>query len=280
VRFTRLLTLLGSVALIALRSASGSTDIPFVYRSGMIWLNVAVPGHQAPLHFLLDSGASQSILDLRTAKRLSVKLGCCEAVEGVQGCCDAFHAGSPAGATVGGVPVPANMLALDLSSVSAASGSHIDGLLGADFFRNHIVQIDFAAQKIRLLCACEVPASGQAIPIARRNDSFCIRVAVNGNKAQWMRLDTGFNGALEWVVPSAMSRRMNLPSIAAGTGSVHSIRTEVSIGDEHFPAVKTGVHQKSIFSGEGGLVGNGLLSQFRVTIDATKGSRLLLTPAR
>jgi hypothetical protein len=73
---------------------------------------------------------------------------------------------------------------------------------------------------------------------------------------------------------------MHLPSIAAVTGSVHAIRTEVRIGDEHFAGVKTGIHQKSIFSGEDGLVGNGLLSQFRVTIDATKGSRLLLAPAK
>ena len=51
--------------------------------------------------------------------------------------------------------------------------------------------------------------------------------------------------------------------------------TDVLLGSEHFSPVKTGVHQQPIFSGEAGLLGNGLLSQFRVTVDAGK-SRLLL----
>ena len=51
------------------------------------------------------------------------------------------------------------------------------------------------------------------------------------------------------------------------------------LGSERLSAVQTGVHQQPLFSGEAGLLGNGLLSQFRVTVDAGK-SRLLLDRIR
>jgi len=41
-------------------------------------------------------------------------------------------------------------------------------------------------------------------------------------------------------------------------------------------AVRTGIHTEQMFAGEAGLIGNGLLSQFRVTLDADK-SRVLLS---
>ena len=46
-------------------------------------------------------------------------------------------------------------------------------------------------------------------------------------------------------------------------------------GAERVSSVKTGVHAQPIFPGEAGLIGNGLLSQFQVTVDIP-GSRLLL----
>lgn len=252
-----------------------ATEVPFTFRSGMIWLKVVVGGQTTPLHFLLDSGAGKTVVHLGTAQRLGLKLGTRETVQGVHGRttayrCDRFTA------TVGSAPVPREILALDLGAISAGGGTRIDGLLGGDFFRNRIVQIDFAAQKIRLLSREEVAVgAGQVLPLARRGDALCVRVGVDGGAPQWMRLDTGCSGALEWVAPGAKSRRTPGTSVAATVASREYIRTEVVLGSERLPAVKTGVHPRPIFAGEAGLVGNGLLSQFRVTVDSA-GSRLLL----
>jgi predicted aspartyl protease len=279
VHFARLPLLLASLICLAVGSTFGATEIPFAYRDGMIWLDVTAAGSansRTTLHFLLDTGAGESVLDLRAAQRLGIKPSGRETVQGVQGTCIAARVNDLAATVSGGLPVPNSMLALDLSAVSAASGAHIDGLLGADFFQGRIVQIDFAAQTIRLLSPSEVPASAGAVPIARRNGAFCIRVAVNGNAPKWMRVDTGYNGALEWVASGAASARANRPSIAFSTGSTNSIHTDVRIGGEHFPGVETGVHQQAMFPGEAGLIGNRLLSHFRVTIDA-KAARLLLS---
>jgi hypothetical protein len=52
----------------------------------------------------------------------------------------------------------------------------------------------------------------------------------------------------------------------------------VDLGNQHFPSVPTGLHSTPIFTGEFGLLGNGLLSRFsKVTIDAKSG-RLFLEP--
>ena len=48
----------------------------------------------------------------------------------------------------------------------------------------------------------------------------------------------------------------------------------VQLGQQGFKAVTTGVHTEPIFSGEAGLLGNGLLSKFRLTIDQP-GNRVI-----
>lgn len=271
----RVLTLFLSVWIILAASGRAASEIPFRFRNGMIWLKVEVAGQAMPLNFLLDSGAGKTVVHLGTAHRLGVKLGARETVQGVQGCSTAYRIDSLAG-TVGSAPVPRDMLALDLSSVSAGCGARIDGLLGADFFHDRIVQIDFAAQKVRLFDRSEgCAASGQILPLVRRRDALCVRVGVNGGAPQWMRLDTGCSGALEWVVAGAKLRREIGTSIAAAAVSRQHIQTEVFLGSERMSAVKTGVHSQPLFTGENGLIGNGLLSQFRVTVDAS-GARLLL----
>ncbi len=274
-RFARLLTLFLSAWTLIAAPCQAATEIPFTFRNGMIWLKIEVAGQTTRLNFLLDSGAGKTVLHLGTAQRLGVKLGARETVQGVQGRSAAYRIDSLA-ATVGSASVPRDMLALDLSSVSAGCGTRIDGLLGADFFRARIVQIDFAAQKVRLFDRREGRAvGGQILPLVRRQDALCVRVGVNGNAPQWMRLDTGCSGALEWVVAGAKSRRESATSVAATAASREHIQTDVLLGSERISAVKTGIHSQPLFAGENGLIGNGLLSRFRVTVDAA-GARLLL----
>jgi hypothetical protein len=82
-----------------------------------------------------------------------------------------------------------------------------------------------------------------------------------------MRLDTGCDAALEWVVSGTEKRRTGRSSIGLSCASVSHINTSVQLGKQCFNAVATGVHREPIFPGEAGLVGNGLLSNFRLTID-------------
>ena len=270
-----LLSILTFCSLILLPRGQAATEIPFEHRDGLIWLKVTAAGRAEPLRFLLDSGAGATVLDLRAARALGAEIGRPLTVHGVGGRGTAFRVKSTP-LSLASVPLPDPGFAMDLSTVSAACGKRIDGLLGADFFRKHIVQIDFRAEKIRLLSRGELPpAGGETLPLAQRGDALCVRLSVNGQRPAWVRVDTGCDAALEWVTQDTGREKRSGPSVAATRGSRRRIPAAVQLGALTIGSVSTGLHDTAIFPGEGGLLGNGLLARFTVTFDTAKG-RLFL----
>jgi predicted aspartyl protease len=256
-------------------SVQAATEIPFSYADGLIWVKLKAAGQNAPLNFLLDSGAGASVLDLRAARRIGVKLGRSEGVQGVDGHATAYRV-TDFDSTIGTVAAPRSLLALDLSGVSAGVSQRIDGLLGADFFRGRIVQIDFAVRKIRLLTRGELKETGcELLPISSRNGAMCVRVGVAGQPCEWMRVDTGCSGALRWVVTGAKANKFAGTSLGIAARSAREVETDVQLGQSRFSGVKTGIHTRQIFAGEAGLLGNGLLSKFTVTFDGPKKQLIL-----
>ena len=103
---------------------------------------------------------------------------------------------------------------------------------------------------------------GESLPLARRNGCFCAKVGVDGGEPGWMRVDTGCDSAMEWVTP---------PGDAAGK----RMRAQVRLGTITLPAVEIGRHAEPFFTGERGLIGNGLLARFCVTLDASRKQLIL-----
>ncbi|PYJ00713.1 MAG: hypothetical protein DME25_20030 [Verrucomicrobia bacterium] len=66
------------------------SEFPFEFREGLVWVLVTVPQSADPLNFLIDSGAGASVINLRTAKRLGVRLGQRVDVHGVGGSAEGF----------------------------------------------------------------------------------------------------------------------------------------------------------------------------------------------
>ena len=171
--------------------------------------------------------------------------------------------------------LPKSVLAVDLRALSDRCEQPVDGILGVDFFRSRIVQIDFTEGRVRILEKCDPNlANCEILPIRMCNDAFCVPVRVAGNPAQWMRLDTGCDAALEWVVNGTEKRRTGRSSIGLAGVSARHINTSVQLGKQCFNAVTTDVHREQIFPGENGLLGNALLSKFRLTIDQP-GNRVI-----
>lgn len=276
-RINPFLLMLLSLVMGVYSQVRAATLIPFQFRDGLVWVEVSVPGYPDRLNFLLDSGASISVLHSATAQRLGVRLGASESVQGVTGGVTARRVGRFSG-HVAGIPIPRRLLALDLSAVSRMCHQRIDGLLGADFFRGRIVQIDFAAERLRLLSRGEANAArGEALPLVRRGDALCTRISVAGRPADWVRVDTGCDSALRWVASPAMAASLRRSSIGIAVQSPRYLATDVQLGSLRFSGVKIGIHPKPIFPGEAGLLGNGLLCRFTVTFDVP-GKRLLLLP--
>jgi hypothetical protein len=271
-----LLTLFACLILPFLNHANAATEIPFEHRDGLIWLNVSVLGRATPMRFLLDSGAGLSVIDLRAARALGQKLDTPQSVLGVGGH-DVAYEVAGIRMNLPGIALPSPQLAVDLGAVSAGCGRRIDGLLGADFFREHIVQIDFRAQKIRLLSRGEMPSNAcEVLPLVARGDALCVRLSVNDQPAGWVRVDTGCDSALEWLTAAHSRPTLAAHSIGAEIGSRRCVPMTVQLGTLRLAGIPTSLHDTPIFDGEAGLLGNGLLSRFTVTFDTAK-TRLLLS---
>ena len=147
---------------------------------------------------------------------------------------------------------------MDLSQTSALCSRGIDGLLGEDFFFHRILQIDFRDLCIRLLDKADAARCCAVMPLKTDHSAFCVQVSVNGSEPRWTRLDTGCDDGLHWV-----------------TGSAGQARTSLALGGETIRNVRTELHRSPLFPQEAGLLGNGVLSGYRVTIDGVN-HRLLL----
>jgi hypothetical protein len=267
--------IIGAVAVHAQPQLLSTAQIPFKYSEGQIWLETHVPGKPDALHFLLDSGAAASVLDEETARRLGLK--CIERVNirGVHTSTAGYWT-SPLSCRVGNVEFDQKFLAVDLQKLSRASAQRVDGLLGADFLRGRIVQIDYAAETIRVLAVAPAVNQAQVLPLRNRRGAMRVPIRVNGSEAKWVRLDTGCASALQWVTANSPPADSSCQiSIGLAEIAVPFADVAVQLGQEVFPSVRTGMHKREIFAGEAGLLGNGLLERFCVTVDAP-GSRLIL----
>ena len=259
---------------------SSAAEFAFEQRGGLLWVKVVVPQSSEPLNFLLDSGAGVSVLNLRTAKRLGVKLGQRVDVRGVGSSTEGFWP-QRLQATAGGVELPKKCLSVDLAELSKACDCGVDGLLGADFFQDRVVQIDFGERKIRLLPSSHATGAVSVVKLKVNRGALLASVGVDDSKRQWLRVDTGCTSALQWVVSGRKAATRNVGvSVGLTELNIPSTTTTVKLGSAIFDSVPTGLHRQPIFSGESGLLGNGLLTRFeRVTFDA-KAGRLVLDGCR
>ena len=180
-------------------------------------------------------------------------------------------------ATAGGVELPKECLAVDLAELSKVCDCGVDGLLGADFFKDRVVQIDFTARKIRLPPSSKATGAVNVVKLKVTRGALLASVGVDDSKRQWLRVDTGCTSALQWVASGRKpATRYGGVSVGLTELNIPVTTTTVKLGSATFDSVPTGLHRQPIFPGEFGLLGNGLLTRFeRVTFDA-KAGRLVL----
>lgn len=241
-------------------------------------MEARTPRSDRSLRFVIDSGASRSVLDLATARELNVPLKGRVDVQGVNSKVRGYWPASLKVETES-TALPSEYLALDLSGLSGKCASHIDGLIGLDFFKDRIVQIDFETLTLRILSNLVDDTSAIIIPMETRPCGFRVAVTVNGRNEQWMRVDTGCVSPLQWVAPQIRAEECLGHRVVVGLTrlSLAESVTSIELGSVKFEGIKTAIHPRPIFPGEAGLLGLGLLQNFKcVTIDAP-GRRLILT---
>jgi hypothetical protein len=146
-----------------------------------------------------------------------------------------------------------------------------------DFFKRRVVEIDFVSQRIRCLQSSPSTNDAEVVDLKLRRQVLLAPVRINDGKPQWVRLDTGCTAALHWVSKSAREPLANnRVSVGLAELNIPETTASVKLGPIEFNSLPTSLHERAIFPGEAGLLGNGVLSRFeRVTIDAQAGVMFL-----
>lgn len=137
-------------------SASATAEplvVPFDFSRSAIELAVKVG--PTPLTMILDTGVDPSVIDLKTAALLHMKVdrgaGGEASGEGDAQSAQVYPA-TQEGLSLGGRPfAPFPTLATDMTVLSAQYGKQLDGVLGYSFLQGKIVLIDYPGQQLAIL---------------------------------------------------------------------------------------------------------------------------------
>jgi hypothetical protein len=142
--------------------------IPFELATRHILVKVTV-NHSRPLTFILDTGAGSAVMRLDVAKELGLRL---EGNVNIGGAGEGSQSGKlirgASWSLVGldGFSQPVTM-ALPFTEAQAAMGRDVDGIIGGEFIRQFVVELDYQGGKMTLHrpASFEYKGDGQAIPL-------------------------------------------------------------------------------------------------------------------
>lgn len=279
---------------------SAAVTIPFELVNKHVVIQVKV-NNSRPLSFVLDTGDKFAIIDLERAKELGLTL---------QGEISAAGAGSerPTGAFVrnstftvpglAGFSQPVN-IALPVRHLAPRMGQDFDGILGSEFIKEFVLELDYQARVIKLhdKDKFNYTGNGESIPIKLNGaghpiiDGEVTPVGSDPVKGSFV-LDIGSSAALILYSPFVIAHHLigpNLKTIKAigvgGAGGASSGRigrvSELRIGSfkisnltTMFSEDKEGALASSAVLGN---IGAQILNKFRLLLDYSH-DRIILEP--
>jgi len=277
-------------------------EIPFEIASNKPWVQVRING-SAPRWFILDTGCrGASVIARRCAQELHLALdGEQEATsvgagEGVRLGVSATH---DVTLDVGGCALTAPTLAVfPFDHVEPYEGRALDGLLGEDFVRLHVLEIDYARRRIRVHdpASFEYAGRGASIPVAFDDGLAVAHATLAPPRGEALPcrvvIDTGVRTTVIWYHPFVLAHDLvsTQPRVVTGTigggaggetkGDVGRI-TALTIGSLAIPnpAAVFSRDTSGVFAGseEDGIVGGEILRRCKLTLDYAH-ERIYLEP--
>jgi len=282
-------------------AATAPVTIPFELVARHIVVKVRI-NNSRPLSFMLDTGDQVGIVDIDVAKELDLKL---------QG--EVHIGGVGSGALPGSMVQDATWslpgldgfsqpikLAIPLGRMEARFGHDFDGIIGAEFIKQFVIEVDYAGRVIRLHDKNQFnySGSGESIPIQLDRQGHPILEAeltplagepITGKFV----LDLGGGGALALMAPFVAEHRLlnsEIKTIKAiglgGAGGQSSGRVgrvaELKIGKHKianpvtiFSEDKAGAFATSALAGN---IGQQIASRFKIFLDYDH-NRIIFEPA-
>ena len=231
--------------------------------------------------FILDSGAESMVIDPKTADQMNLPKVGKEVVVGVGGSvqepfrtADEFVLGP---ATMQNV----TFIEIDLGQLSEFFKVRVAGIVGYDFFRRFIIQLDLKKPSVKI----EDPSSYR-LPIGNWSKLLfstgnpAVLASFEGDHQGWFRLDTGANGAVTFHTPIVESlhlldHRQTSTANEAGVGGTVEARLGhvdwFELGGRRFQKVeatfslaKSGAFADKYLAGN---IGQDLMEPFKVVFD-------------
>jgi len=275
--------------------------IPFELVTRHILIQVKI-NNSDPLWFIFDTGDKVAIVDLGRAKSLGLNLQGEISVGGA-------GAGTVRGSTVRGAyvsvigaegnPQPVAM-AIPLDGLEPRMGHIIDGIIGADFIKQFVVEIDYSARVLRLHDKARFvySGSGEALPLTFIHGGYPIidaDITVPGRPPIRGRfiLDFGSGGSLALHRPFVEQHSLPTPSqktirvlggggvggkITGRSGRIEALRFgrfQIDSPLTLFSEDRSGAFASSEIQGN---IGALILSKFKVLLDYSR-ERIILEPS-
>jgi hypothetical protein len=277
-------------------SGESSPKIPFELSNNLILVQARV-NDSAPLWFILDTGASSTVIDSQLAKALRLKPR-------------GRYVGTGGAGTAMAVTFKGNSLkfpnievmnltlsGLPIDFFSAPFGRKISGVIGNDILKELVVEVDYLSQVINIFAPAtyQYSGSGEVIPLTLEDDLPFIRasVALAGHPIirGKFELDSGSTGAVLFNTPF-VNRNKLLQAISktsqsrmggvGGSALVFSGRLkDLTLGSFHlqdsvarFSRARRGDDASARYDG---LIGGEIFCRFRVVFDFSR-KRMMLEP--
>lgn len=258
--------------------------------SGHILVHPRVDGKDVGW-FILDSGADSMVIDQATADKLSMpKLGK-DSVVGVGGVVqEPFRTASTF--TLGPATVQnVNFLEVDLHQLSDIFKVPLAGIVGFDFFRRFIIQVDLRKPLVEIDNVSDFHLQrGDWSIMEFSSGNPAVQATFEGNRKGWFRLDTGANGSVTFHSPAVdhlhlLSGRETQSAGMAGVGGTTEARIGTmawfELGGHRFEGVptvfslaKVGAFADRYLTGN---IGQDLMEPFTMVFDFG-GSRVAFLP--
>lgn len=270
--------------------------IPFASVRNLIFVQTRV-NNSKPLWFIFDTGASATIINARVAKELGLRASRTERGTGTGG---AIEAGMIDGVTlsVPGVAVSDQTVgALPLDDLAPYAERPLGGILGYDFIKELVVEIDYEAKLINLYepASYDYKGAGEIVPVTFSNHKPTVKASLvlNGHEPFEGRLeiDTGSDEVM--LVNSSYVNAHGLNDLVTNfrlgnsggaggmtrshTGRVAGVRLgrfELARPLVTFSLARTGSDATTAYDG---LLGGEFLRRFRVIIDYSR-RRIVFEP--
>jgi predicted aspartyl protease len=281
-----------NVRFVSGRSALG---IPLEMDGNTIFLRVRV-NDSPPLKFIFDTGAGMTVINARLAASMKLKAHDKAKGTGIGGSLEGtFIKGISLG--VPGVKVfNQPVAAFPFDAVPACAAGDIDGIIGYEFIKEFVVEIDYAAKTLNLHDPQSYTYSsrGEIIPLTIERTPFVHatvalvgRAPVEGK----FEIDTGSDGTLSINKPFVEKHKLLADAAQTSKGSNRGLGGESETISVRLKSLQLGsfVLQNPVvdlsLATEGSLasetndgpIGNEILRRFKVIIDYSR-QRMMLEP--